>query len=164
MRKLKYLVIHCTDTPPNYDVTRAKLEKWHLEENGWDRLGYSDIIHQDGKLENLTPYNEDDIITNDEKTWGCSGINSSSRHIVLTGGRDKKNRAVFGAFQDIFSAAQYMVLHDYVHNFVRLHPGAKIAGHYQFPSAKKQGKKCPGFDVPEILQTMCIPVENRFIE
>jgi len=161
MGKLKYLVIHCTDTPPDFPVTRAKLEQWHLVERGWDRLGYSDMIHRNGVVENLTPYNEDDIVSNDEKTWGCSGINSSSRHIVLEGGRDKDNKSVFGAIQDIFTAAQFIALNTYIHQFVHLHPDATIAGHYQFLSAKKQGKKCPGFDVQDILMTIGIPVNNR---
>jgi N-acetylmuramoyl-L-alanine amidase len=29
MGKLKYLVVHCTDTPPSMEVTREMIEQWH---------------------------------------------------------------------------------------------------------------------------------------
>ena len=54
-KTLEYLVIHCTATKEGVEVTREMLEQWHLKENGWSKLGYSDIVHLDGRLENLTP-------------------------------------------------------------------------------------------------------------
>ena len=63
MSKLNYLIIHCTATPKGREVSSADIIKWHTapkpEGRGWRKVGYSDIIHLDGTLENLTPFNQD---------------------------------------------------------------------------------------------------------
>lgn len=108
-----------------------------LQGRGWDRLGYSAIIHRDGRREILTPYNNDDEITNDEMTWGVAGINSVSRHIVLEGGKGPLAdfRYHFTDDQDIelFAFCKLTILH---------HPAIIIIGHNQ-----KAEKTCPGFFV-----------------
>jgi len=59
----------------------------YLHGRGWDRKGYADMLKRGGKIVNVTPYDDDDWISNKEMTWGASGINAISRHIVLEGGR-----------------------------------------------------------------------------
>jgi N-acetylmuramoyl-L-alanine amidase len=104
---------------------------------GWDRLGYSDMIHRDGTLENLTSYNNDNVITSDEMTWGVSGINARSRHIVLVGGKGNLMN-----FSDHFTEDQEAVLLKYIGQIILQQPSIIIVGHNQFSL-----KNCPGFFV-----------------
>jgi N-acetylmuramoyl-L-alanine amidase len=143
MGKLTYLVIHCLDTPENMVVTKAMLKDWHMSPKprgrGWDRLGYSDVIHRTGVVENVTPYNENDTVESDEITWGVTGVNSISRHIALEGGKGDNPTKVFGK---MFTLAQATSLVEYVKKFLKKHPTVKVAGHYNFAK-----KACPNFDV-----------------
>lgn len=156
MGKLQYLIIHCSATSRGREVTKQEIEQWHTtpkpDGNGWNRLGYSDMIHWDGTLENLTPYNEDDIIDNDEMTWGCSGKNSVSRHICIVGGQNIK-----GGIDDTLTVYQFFILWKYIRKFLKFHPNCRIAGHYHFSS-----KTCPNFDVERILKLMSIPEKNIY--
>ena len=159
MGKLKHLIIHCTDTPLGREVTKADLINWHMSPKpkgrGWDRLGYSDMIHINGGLENLTPYDEDDFVTAHEMTWGASGINSVSRHIVVVGGRSKDNKSPMFNFM---TKEQIRTLLDYCHKFIKLHPTCTIAGHYHFSDYKT----CPNFDVEALLYFNDFPTQNIY--
>ena len=108
-----------------------------LQGRGWDRLGYSVIIHRDGRREILTPYNNDNEITGDEMTWGVAGINSVSRHIVLEGGKgplaDFRYHFTDDQDNELFAYCKLTILH---------HPEIVIVGHNQFAE-----KSCPGFFV-----------------
>ena len=152
MGKLKYLVIHCTDTPLGMEVTRKMLEDWHMSPKphgrGWDRLGYSDMIHLNGEVENLTPYNEDNEVENHEMTWGAKGVNAISRHVVYVGGKAK-----FG-LQNL-NDDQFVALQRYVIRFLSNHPHGVIAGHNHFST-----KACPNFSVEEFCKIISIPHEN----
>lgn len=147
MGKYTFLIIHCTDTPKDRKVTRADLEQWHLKGRGWDRLGYSDMIHLDGTIENLVPYNDNDIIENDEMTWGCAGKNSVSRHVVIVGGKGGDHR----------TAAQNRALENYIKKTIRKHPYIKVAGHYQFSN-----KVCPNFNVTEFCEEIGLKKYNIY--
>jgi len=134
---------------PNDKIGGVPISK--LKGNGWSRLGYSDMIHIDGTLENLTPFNQDDEVQDDEKTWGCAGKNSVARHIVLVGGTDKKGNA-----KDTRTAAQIETLRIYLPYVTIRHPQVQICGHNQFAS-----KACPSFDVPRFMRK--IEMKEHFI-
>lgn len=148
-KRIEYLVIHCTATEAGRDVTRADIERWHLKERGWSRLGYSDLIHIDGRLENLTPFDTDKLIENHEMTWGVRGINRISRHVVYAGGL--KN----GKPYDTRTPAQKETLKDYVRYMVKRYPWIRVAGHNHFAN-----KACPCFDWREWLSKIGIPEKN----
>ena len=179
MGKLKYLVIHCTDTPRAMVVNKQKIQLWHMaplinadgtviykekkyesvdklpKENlngidikkitgrGWARIGYSVIVHQTGKIDIMTGYNDDDIVTNDEMTWGAVGINDVARHIVLEGGWNVPNdRGNIYQPEQIYSPEQLMSLLDYINGELMKHPMLIVTGHNRFAT-----KTCPNFDV-----------------
>lgn len=158
MGKLNYLIIHCSDTPEGREVSKKDIEKWHMSPkpkgNGWDRLGYSDMIHLNGELENLTPYNEDDYISSNEMTWGAAGINNQSRHICVVGGRTKDNSKP----KNTLNQKQAKTLANYCKDFVAKHPEDKIGGHYHFSDYKS----CPNFDVEFFLRVIGIPEQNIY--
>ena len=73
MTKLKYLVIHCTDTPAGREIFKADIVQWHIKENGWSKVGYSDLIHLDGSITNLIEFDQDDTVDNWEISNGARG-------------------------------------------------------------------------------------------
>ena len=61
---MKYLVIHCTATPEEREVSSAEIRHWHTDPvskggRGWKQVGYTDMIHLDGRVERLVDNNED---------------------------------------------------------------------------------------------------------
>lgn len=145
--KLKQLIIHMTSTPKNMVVTKEMLEQWHLIGNGWTKLGYSDIIHRDGNLENLTPYNEDGEVEGFEITNGAYGNNSFSRSIVLEGGwKGDEHEGTFN-IEEIFTEKQIMKLLEYIYKFQYLHPDCEIIGHRDVNITS-----CPNFEVKDFVK------------
>jgi N-acetylmuramoyl-L-alanine amidase len=105
---------------------------------GWKQVGYSDMIHLNGQIENLVPYNNDDTIDKWEITNGQPGINYLSRHIVYVGGLSADGKKA----EDTRTEMQHAVLEGYVKKMIELFPTIKVAGHNQF-----QKKDCPSFSV-----------------
>lgn len=153
MAKLKYLVIHCTATPEGRDVSAADIRRWHTAPvsaggRGWKQVGYTDLIHTDGRVERLVANNEDANVDPWEITNGAAGYNSVSRHIVYAGGVDANN---VQKAKDTRTPAQKEALKRYVLDFHRKHPTVKILGHNQLAA-----KACPSFDVPQWLKSIGI--------
>jgi len=159
MAKLEYLILHCTDTPEGREVSKKDIINWHTlpkpKGRGWHRLGYSDLIHIDGEIENLTAYNEDDIVSNDEMTWGAAGVNAKSRHLAIVGGRTKNNKHIEINF---LTAPQVQSLIGACKMFIQNHPSCRIAAHYHF----SKYKTCPNFDVEALLIANGIPQKNIY--
>jgi len=149
-KKIEYIIIHSTATPEGRKVTRQDIYDWHIKGHGWSRLGYSDIIHLDGKLELLTDYDMDSLIENHEMTWGVKGINQISRHIVYVGGLDKNLKP-----KDTRTESQKETMADYVRFMVKRYPWIKVAGHNKFAN-----KDCPCFDWQTWLREIGIPDKN----
>ena len=66
MKKLQYLVIHCTATPEGREVTAAQIRRWHTSPKpagrGWKQVGYTKMYHLDGSAEQLVANNNDDVV------------------------------------------------------------------------------------------------------
>lgn len=152
MAKLQRLVIHCTATPEGREVSAADIRHWHCDPvskggRGWKQVGYTDMIHLDGKVERLVKNNEDANVDPWEVTNGAAGYNSTSRHVVYVGGVAKDGKTP----KDTRTAAQKAALAAYVKDFHRRFPGIPIVGHNQLAA-----KACPSFDVPEWLEELRI--------
>lgn len=139
---LQFLVIHCTATPEGREVSAADIRRWHTSPppvgRGWRQVGYTDIIHLDGRVERLVRNNEDARVDPWERTNGAAGFNSVSRHIVYVGGADKNGKP-----KDTRTPEQREALARYVRTFHRQHPLVRIVGHHELNPAKA----CPSFDV-----------------
>jgi len=159
-KQLTYLVIHCTATPEGREVSADEIRRWHTSPKpkgrGWKQVGYSDIIHLDGTVENLVPYNDDDVVDTWEITNGASGINSISRHVVYAGGvsADDVKKA-----KDTRTWLQELAMITYVKETIARHPNIKVAGHNQFAQ-----KACPSFNVPVWLMAIGVSDENIYIK
>lgn len=151
MARLQYLVIHCTATPEGREVTSAAIRHWHTDPvskggRGWKQVGYTDMIHLDGKVERLVQNNEDANVDPWEITNGAKGYNSISRHVVYVGGCDKQLKP-----KDTRTAAQKAALKAYVLDFHKRFPKVRIIGHREVAN-----KACPSFDVQKWLKEIGI--------
>jgi hypothetical protein len=156
MGRIKYLVIHCSDTPETMNVTGEMIRQWHTypppQGRGWSKPGYSDLIKRNGTIDKLNTYDSDQWITSAEVTNGAMGYNGVSVHICLAGGKTNKQQLP----EQLFTQAQIQTLTIYLRDFVRRFPWVKICGHYQLNS----GKLCPGFNVPNFLKSIYISQTN----
>lgn len=77
-------------------MTGEQVRRFHTsprpQGRGWARVGYTDMIHLDGRIERLRPNDEDDYVDPNEITYGAMGYNHISRHIVYVGGLDKHGK------------------------------------------------------------------------
>lgn len=150
---LQYLVIHCTGTPEGREVSADAIRHWHTDPEskggrGWKQVGYTDMIHLDGRVERLVKNNEDANVDPWEITNGAKGYNAISRHIVYVGGVDANDvkKAV-----DTRTPAQKEALKRYVLDFHKRFPKVKIIGHREVAN-----KACPSFDVQKWLKEIGI--------
>ena len=149
--ELKYLVIHCTATAEGREVSSEEIRHWHTDPvsrggRGWRQVGYTDMIHLDGKVERLVKNNEDARVDSWEITNGAKGYNSVSRHVVYVGGCDKRLKP-----KDTRTSAQKAALKAYVLDFHKRFPKVKIIGHREVAN-----KACPSFDVQKWLKEIGI--------
>lgn len=128
MRKVDTIIVHCSDTTSgNVDSIR----KYHIEHNGWNDIGYHFVILPSGLVEPGRPVNTPGAHT--------QGANAKSVGICLIG---KKT----------FTEEQFKALRKLVGELRLYFGGIPVKGHNEFPSAKKQGKTCPNFDVKAALK------------
>lgn len=120
---IKYIVIHCADTPNEKEFDAADIHDWH-KQRGFDGIGYHRVIKRNGAIENGRP-----------DFWAgahVKGHNSESLGVCLVG-RDK------------FTDDQFASLTDIVTEWKNDNPEAKVVGHYQLD----ESKTCPNFNVTE---------------
>lgn len=155
MEKLKYLVIHCTATPAGREVTSEEIRRWHTSPppvgRGWKQVGYSDIIHLDGWIECLVPFDQDNLVDPEEITNGAAGYNHLSHHVVYVGGCDKQQNAL-----DTRTPEQQDALLGYIRYFVHRYPSIIVCGHRDLDPKKA----CPSFDVSAFCRAHNIPEIN----
>lgn len=149
---MQYLVIHCTATPEGREVSAAEIRRWHTAPvsqggRGWKQVGYTDMVHLDGRVERFVNNNEDAQVDAWEVTNGAAGYNSISRHIVYVGGCNKAGKP-----KDTRTEAQCEALKRYVEDFHARFPQVKIVGHHEL----NPSKACPSFDVPTWLRSIGI--------
>ena len=132
MRKINQIIVHCSDTFPEMDVGREEIRKWHVEERGWEDIGYHFIIRRNGTMEAGRPI--------EEIGAHVRGENADSIGICMVGGKPFTN----------FSLKQYQALKDLVQFLLVAHKLTldKVYGHYEYDDSKS----CPTFDVRELLK------------
>ena len=154
MASMKYLVLHCIATPEGREVTSGEIRHWHTDPvkkggRGWKQVGYTDMIHLDGRVERLVRNNEDAEVDPWEVTNGAKGYNTVSRHVVYVGGVSKDGKTA----KDTRTEAQLKAMTAYVRDFHERFPQIRIVGHGELPGVKKA---CPSFDVAAWLRSIGI--------
>ncbi|MGC6484841.1 MAG: N-acetylmuramoyl-L-alanine amidase [Candidatus Puniceispirillales bacterium] len=118
---IRYLVVHCSDTPDDEMLTAGDIHAMHLG-FGWDGIGYHAVITRDGVIERGRP----------EYWVGAHvyGHNTESLGVCLIGRHD-------------FTPAQMDALLVIMHDWKNRYPRAEICGHCDFDNTEKT---CPNFD------------------
>lgn len=138
MRDINEIIVHCTATRPEWQAessTERKVQevrRWHVENNGWDDIGYHFLIDRDGTVAKGRPVEVPGAHT--------KGHNTNSIGISLFGGYGSE---ASDAFSDNFTPAQDAALRKLIAELKIEYPGIKkVTGHNHYSS-----KACPGFNV-----------------
>jgi len=118
---IKYLVVHCSDTPDNDPLTARDIHEMHLG-FGWHGVGYHRVINRDGIVEQGRP-----------DYWigaHVYGHNEESLGVCLVGRTD-------------FTDEQFESLAYVLREWTTRHPTAEVVGHRDF---EYTDKTCPNFD------------------
>lgn len=120
--KITKLVVHCSDTPDDRDISAADIHRWHTEERGWSGIGYHKVIKRDGTIENGRP----------EYWLGAHtiGYNASSLGVCLIG-------------RDCITPSQLVSLEKVIDEWLLKYPNSEVVGHCDLSS----NKTCPNIDV-----------------
>lgn len=129
--EVRYIVVHCSDTPNGRHHDAADIRRWHTSPDPndpskpWSDIGYHHVILIDGTVEMGRPLN----------TPGAHayGYNQESIGICLIG-------------RDEFTEAQMRSLEGLVIAHKSNHRQADVVGHYDLDN---KGKTCPNFNVME---------------
>ncbi|MDC1356853.1 N-acetylmuramoyl-L-alanine amidase [Pseudomonadota bacterium] len=122
INNIKYLVVHCSDTPDTDNLKASDIHKMHLS-FGWEGIGYHKIINRSGVLENGRP-----------EFWVGAhvyGYNEISLGVCLIG----KNNFMPEQLGALFKLLTY---------WKGQYKNTEVVGHRDFPNTSKT---CPNFDV-----------------
>ena len=119
---IRWLVVHCSDTPDDQNLTAADIHSMHLS-FGWDGIGYHRLIRRDGVIEQGRP----DYWTGAH----VRGHNTQSLGVCLIG-------------RNHFTTLQMQALASLLTDWQNRLPDAKICGHGEFAYTDKT---CPNFNV-----------------
>ena len=139
MREIKYIVVHCSATPPSLDIGADEIRKWHTEERGWKDIGYHFVIRRDGSVEKGREIGRSGA--------HVRGYNANSIGVCYVGGVSESGKA-----EDNRTADQSRVLFATVSSLKKRWPEAEVLGHRDFPDVRKA---CPCFDVKQWYKDSC---------
>jgi N-acetylmuramoyl-L-alanine amidase len=129
-RIIKYIVVHCTATPPN--TTVESIKRFWKENRGWvDVPGYHYIILRDGTIVQL--------LDESKNSYGVYQHNSVCINIAYIGGIDKDGKPL-----DNRTDAQKHAMFSKIVQLTEKYKGSEACGHRDFEGVKKA---CPSFDV-----------------
>ena len=133
-RKIKFIVVHCTATPP--DTTVESIKRYWKEVRKWgDIPGYHYIILRDGTIVQL--------LDESKNSYGVFKHNSECLSIAYMGGIDKELKPI-----DNRTPAQKHALFNKIVELTEKYREAEAVGHRDFAGVKKA---CPCFDVKKWL-------------
>ena len=124
MKKIKYIIVHCTATAEFKDFKAKDVDKWH-KQRGWDCIGYHYLIDLDGTIEKGRP----------ETKIGahCKGFNDCSIGVCYVGGLASDNKTP----KDTRTNAQKASLLKLIKQLKAKYTNAKVVGHKDMPNVHK---------------------------
>ena len=138
MRNLSEIIIHCTDTRPEWWSDRssadkvAEVRRWHVEERKWSDVGYHYLIDRDGTVIEGRPLERVGAHVKNHNT-GTIGISLFGGH----GGASTDD------FFDNFTEDQDRALRTLINKLRDDYPSiTKVTGHNAYAN-----KACPTFTV-----------------
>ena len=122
MRPIKYIVVHCSDSPQGRGDGAEDIHQWH-KEKGWDGIGYHYVVEDDGNAMPGRPH-----------YWKGAHVRNYNHNSL--------GICVIGYGPD-FTDEQISSLVEVVQNLKVAHPNALVVGHYELDP----NKQCPGIDM-----------------
>lgn len=133
------IVIHCSATRAGTDIGAHEIRSWHVNDNGWDDIGYHFVIRRNGAIERGR-----DITLQGAH---CPEFNAHSIAICMVGGVDD-----FGNPDRNYTMDQWASLKTLVYGLWLEYPTVTgVCGHRDAPGVKKA---CPSFDVGQWLNNI----------
>lgn len=122
--------VHCSDSANGVRVDISEIRQWHLA-RGFTDVGYHVVIQPDGEIQ------------------PGRGLNVVGAHVK---GANEGNLGICLVGRDKFSKAQFDAMAKWIENVRRIYTidPWEVYGHYEFPSAREQGKTCPNMDIRRI--------------
>lgn len=142
MRKIDLIVLHCSATPPDVNLTAQDLEREHRR-RGFDGCGYHYYVRRDGQICSMRPVEKAGA-----HVWG---YNANSIGVCYEGGLDAQGRPA-----DTRTPEQRHSLRVLIRVLLKDYPGCRVVGHRDLsPDRNGNGvvepeewlKACPCFDV-----------------
>jgi hypothetical protein len=135
MKKAKYIILHCSGTNVLAFDDINIIKGWH-QKRGWRTVGYHFFITSDGQVQHGRKLDEDMVIEKDEVGAHALGFNDESVGICMHG-------------NDFFTPQQFRAQAALIEKLKKQFnlDNSAVIGHNEIPSAKKQGKTCPNYDV-----------------
>lgn len=131
---VRFLVVHCADTPASMTkVDAATIDRWHRQK-GWLRIGYHFVIKRDGTIQR-----DPDCRPLTVPGAHVQNHNHESLGICMVGGRAATGEGP----ENNFTPAQFRSLEAVLRELLVQFPKAEIVGHCDL----NQYKACPSFDV-----------------
>ena len=160
MNKPIYIVIHCSATREDMDVTEKQINESHVA-RGFTKWGYHYYIRKDGRVVPMRAESEVGAHDSFKSPEGCS-YNYNSIGICYEGGLDKNGKA-----KDTRTQAQKKALVELVNQICGRYLIIDVLGHRD-TSPDKNGngivekcewmKECPCFDVKSEFTNFLRPV------
>jgi len=138
MRYIDTIIIHCSYTMPSMDIGAEEIRDWHVNDNGWNDIGYHYVSRRNGDIEK----GRDDSVIGAH----ARGANKSSIGVCLIGGRAEN-----GGNEDNFTNDQFIALAGLIGDLEWQFGDVEVIGHYDVPDS---GKTCPNFNVQEWLESI----------
>ncbi len=139
MRKIDTIVIHCSAVEYG-DVSLYR--EWHLARK-FNDIGYHFVI--------LNAYPKKSDYDNKKPVIAKDGVIEIGRDIKLTGAHVKNhNKGSIGIClvgDRVFSSKQLESLKSLVKTLKSIYDIKEIHAHYEYDTAKAQGKTCPNIDI-----------------
>jgi len=132
MRKINKIIIHCSATPQDREVSVSTIRKWHLQ-RGFNDIGYHYVIHLDGKISNGRNISRIGA--------HCSGQNRGSIGICYVGGMSKDMKKAKDTRTPKQKDSLIKLMHELIYKYNK---DMTIHGHNEFAN-----KACPSFNVQE---------------
>lgn len=140
MRPIDKIIIHCSATPENRNVTVEDINEWHIR-RGFNEIGYHYVIYLDGTVH---------IGRKEEKIGAhCSKNNLTSIGVCYIGGVAKDGKTPKDTRTEKQKDSMIRLVKSLLEKYnLRI---SDVYGHYQFAA-----KACPSFDIEELREQLAL--------
>ena len=145
MKKIKKIVLHCSDSPDSLDIGVREIRSWHTQlppkGNGWSDIGYHFVIRRDGRIERGRP----------ETVKGAhvKGHNSDSIGVCWVGRKTASDAQLMAIKKLLRGLMDKYELREY-----------DIYGHKELDS----GKTCPNLDMVHVRLQALFTIEGYNVD